>query len=301
MTPAIVTELRGVTKSYVRGQQALAGIDLQLRAGAITTLLGPNGAGKTTAIKIMLGLASPTTGTAQVFGGDPRRARNRVRTGAMMQIAKVPETLKVREHIQIFRSYYPKPMSYEETLRATGIEALQTRLFGTLSGGEKQRVMLALALCGNPDLLFLDEPTVGLDVASRHTLWSCIRAARAQGRAVLLTTHYLEEAEMLADRVVVLSKGRIIADGSVAEVSKRVALRRIRCQTSLPLDTVRAIATVASAKSEGPGIEIMTQSAETVVRELLGRDQQLTGLEITGAGLEDAFLALTRGQATEAA
>ncbi len=300
MTRAIVAELRGVTKSYARGQLALAGIDLQLNAGEITTLLGPNGAGKTTAIKIMLGLAAPSSGTAVVFGGDPRRARNRVRTGAMMQIAKVPETLRVREHVQIFRSYYPNPMSYEDTLRATGIEALEKRLFGTLSGGEKQRVMLALALCGNPDLLFLDEPTVGLDVDSRHTLWSCIRHARSQGRAVLLTTHYLEEAEMLADRVIVLSKGRIIADGSVQDVRKRVALRRIRCQTSLPLDALRAIEHVASVKSEGENVEIMTQSAEDVVRVLLARDQGLSALEITGAGLEDAFLALTRAQ-TEAA
>ena len=300
MTRAIVAELRGVTKSYARGQMALAGIDVQLHAGEISTLLGPNGAGKTTAIKIMLGLAAPSTGTALVFGGDPRRARNRVRTGAMMQIAKVPETLRVREHIQIFRSYYPHPMSYEETLHATGIEALEQRLFGTLSGGEKQRVMLALALCGNPDLLFLDEPTVGLDVDSRHTLWNCIRHTRAQGRAVLLTTHYLEEAEMLADRVVVLSKGRVIADGSVQDVRRRVALRRIRCQTALPVEAVRAIENVASAKSEGDGIEIMTQAAEDVVRVLLARDHGLSALEITGAGLEDAFLALTRGQ-TEAA
>ena len=294
MKRGIVAELRGVTKSYTRGQLALGGVDIRLHGGEITTLLGPNGAGKTTAIRIMLGLAAPTNGIALVFGGDPRKARNRVRTGAMMQIAKVPETLKVREHIRIFRSYYPKPMSYEETLHATGIEALEHRLFGTLSGGEKQRVMLALALCGNPDLLFLDEPTVGLDVDSRHTLWSSIRQARAQGRAVLLTTHYLEEAEMLADRVVVLNHGKVIADGSVAEVRKRVALRRIRCHTMLPLEAVRAIRDVASARSEGVGVEIMTQCAEDVVRELLARDPALTALEITGAGLEDAFIALTR-------
>jgi ABC-2 type transport system ATP-binding protein len=206
----------------------------------------------------------------------------------------VPETLRVREHIRIFRSYYPQPMSYEATLAATGIEALEQRLFGTLSGGEKQRVMLALALCGNPDLLFLDEPTVGLDVDSRHMLWNCIRDARAHGRAVLLTTHYLEEAEMLADRVVVLNHGRIIADGSVAEVRKRVALRRIRCHTSLPLEALRAIDDVASARSEGNAVEIMTQSAEDVVRVLLARDQALSSLEISSAGLEDAFLALTR-------
>ena len=299
MTSGPVAELRGVSKSYTRNTRALDKVDLKLHAGEITTLLGANGAGKTTAIKIMLGLAAPSSGTALVFGGDPRRARNRVRTGAMMQIAKVPETLRVREHVRIFRSYYPHPLSYDETLNATGIEPLERRLFGTLSGGEKQRVMLALALCGNPDLLFLDEPTVGLDVDSRHMLWSCIRRARAEGRAVLLTTHYLEEAEMLADRVVVLNHGRIIADGSVQEVRKRVALRRIRCHTTLPLEAVRMIEHVASARNEGDVVEIMTHAPEAVARVLLARDQQLAALEITAAGLEDAFLALTRP--TEAA
>jgi ABC-2 type transport system ATP-binding protein len=290
----VIAELRAVTKRYGRGTLALQGIDLSLRAGDITTLLGPNGAGKTTAIKLLLGLAAPTSGSVSVFGGDPRRAANRIRTGAMMQVAKVPETLRVKEHIQIFRSYYPQPLSYAETLHATAIETLERRLFGTLSGGERQRVMLALALCGNPDLLFLDEPTVGLDVDSRHMLWTCIRDAREHGRAVLLTTHYLEEAEMLADRVIVLNRGHIIADGSVGEISQRVALRRIRCRTSLPLDTIRAIQQVASAKSDGETVEIMTAAAEQVTRELLTSDASLNGLEITGAGLEDAFLELTR-------
>jgi ABC-2 type transport system ATP-binding protein len=219
----------------------------------------------------------------------------------MMQVSKVPETLRVGEHIRIFRSYYPQPLSFDETLHATGIESLQHRLFGRLSGGEKQRVMLALALCGNPDLLFLDEPTVGLDVASRRALWDCIRLARAHGRAVLLTTHYLEEAEMLADRVVVLHKGQVIEDGSVQQVRKRVALRRIRCRTRLPLEMVRTIQDVATSRRDGGTTEIMTADAERVVRELLDRDDSLSGLEITGAGLEDAFLELTRERSQEVA
>jgi ABC-2 type transport system ATP-binding protein len=298
----MIAELRGVTKRY-RGARvpALDNISLGLRAGEITTLLGPNGAGKTTAIKILLGLAAPTSGTAVVFGGDPRKATHRARTGAMMQVAKVPETLRVSEHIQIFRSYYPRPRSYEATLHATGLKALEKRLFGTLSGGEKQRVMLALALCGNPDLLFLDEPTVGLDVDSRHMLWQCIRQARADGRAVLLTTHYLEEAQMLADRVVVINHGKVIADGSVGEIRKRVGLKRIRCQTTLAVPVVEAMHDVASVRADGETLEIMTASAESVVRDLLARDGTLSGLEITGAGLEAAFLELTRQRATEAA
>jgi ABC-2 type transport system ATP-binding protein len=250
---------------------------------------------------LLLGLATPTQGTVKVFGGDPRRAAHRVRTGAMMQLSKVPETLRVSEHIRIFRSYYPQPLSFEDTLRATGIEDLQHRLFGRLSGGERQRVMLALALCGNPDLLFLDEPTVGLDVASRRSLWDCIRRAREQGRAVLLTTHYLEEAEILADRVIVLNRGVVMEDGSVQDVIKRVALRRIRCHTGLPLEVVRAIAEVASTRRDGDVTEIMTPDAERVARELLNRDEALRALEITGAGLEAAFLALTQEAAREVA
>ena len=289
----ICAELRGVDKEYRGGIVALRGLDLELLAGQITTLLGPNGAGKTTAIKIMLGLAAPTRGTARVFGGDPRRAENRVRTGCMMQVAKVPETLRVKEHIEIFRSYYPNPMSYASALEATGIAPLQKRLFGTLSGGEKQRVMLALALCGNPDLVFLDEPTVGLDVDSRRALWNCITLAKSEGRAVLLTTHYLEEAEMLADRVVVLNHGSVIADGTVDQIRQRVALRRIRCNTQVPVDVIRSFTDVTSVHNDGATTEIMTASAEYITRELLRRDESLSALEITGAGLEDAFLALT--------
>lgn len=290
----VIAELRKVTKRYKNGITALNAVDLQLRGGEITTVLGPNGAGKTTAIKILLGLSAPNAGLVRVFGGDPRRAENRVRTGAMMQVAKVPETLRVREHIEIFRSYYPRPMPLSEALAATNIEPLANRLFGNLSGGERQRVMLALALCGNPDLLFLDEPTVGLDVDARRALWECIRTARAQGRAVLLTTHYLTEAEALADRVVVLNDGNIIADGSVADVQRSVSLRRIRCQTSIGIETIRSFADVTSVKAEGPRVEIMTATAERVARELLTRDQALCELEITGAGLEEAFIELTR-------
>ncbi len=296
---AVIAELRGVSKRYRKGAQALRDVDFELRAGEITALLGPNGAGKTTAITILLGLSAPSSGQVLVFGADPRHSRNRARTGAMMQVARVPEPLRVREHINIFRSYYPEPLSLEETLAATGIAHLADRLFGQLSGGEKQRVMLALALCGNPDLLFLDEPTVGVDVEARHALWDNIRAARAAGRAVLLTTHYLEEAEMLADRVVVLNRGRVIADGAVSDIRHSVGLKRIRCRTSLTPAQVQAISHVSSVRLEleHDTLEIMTPTAEAVVRELLQQDPMLERLEITGAGLEAAFLEMTRGAA----
>src|SRR5690606_8740768 len=256
-------ELRGAVVRYGRAE-ALHGIDLALTPGRLTVLLGPNGAGKTTAIRLLLGLLRPTAGEVRVFGRDPRLRSTRARTGVMMQIAKVPETLRVGEHIDTFRSYYPSPLSRAALLEAAGLGGLEQRLFGTLSGGEKQRLLFALALAGNPDLLFLDEPTVGMDVEARRSFHARIRALRDEGRAVLLTTHYLEEADALADRVVVLNGGRIIADGSPERIKREVGRRRVRCTTSTPLETVRALRGVDSADRAGGATTILTGEAEDV-------------------------------------
>ena len=294
-------ELKRATVRY-GAVEALRSVDLTLESGRITVLLGPNGAGKTTAIRLLLGLLAPTSGTARLFGADPRSPAARARIGTMLQVAKVPETLRVCEHIDAFRAYYPKPLPRQHLLEAAGLTGLERRLFGRLSGGEKQRVMFALALAGDPALLFLDEPTASMDVETRRILWQRIRALRAEGRGVLLTTHYLEEADALADRVVVLNHGRIVADGSPAEVKRHVALRRVRCMTALDVTTVRALPHVVSADvEEDGGVRIATTHAEHVVRLLLERDQSLCGLEVAGAALEDAFLALTQHDAKEVA
>jgi ABC-2 type transport system ATP-binding protein len=212
-----VAELRRVTKRY--GEvEALRGIDLSLGRGELLALLGPNGAGKTTAVRILLGLAEPTAGDATLFGHHPASPEAKMRRGALLQVAKVPETLKVREHIELFSSYYRNPLPFAETVAAAGLRGIENRLFGDLSGGQKQRVLFALAICGNPELLFLDEPTVGLDVESRRTLWGHIRGFVKRGGSVLLTTHYLEEADALAHRVAVIDRGRIAAEGSPAEI-----------------------------------------------------------------------------------
>ncbi len=218
----IVANLEGVNKNY-GDVRALRGVNFQVRAGEVVALLGPNGAGKTTAVKLLLGLLQPNAGKVRVFGGDPTNPENRIRAGAMLQVAKVPETLRVREHIDLFSRYYVNPMPAQEVLAAAGLEKLSERKFGDLSGGQRQRVLFALAICGDPDLLFLDEPTVGLDVEARRMLWDEIRRMVTRGKTVLLTTHYLQEADALADRVAVINKGEIIAEGTPAEIKAKTA------------------------------------------------------------------------------
>ena len=206
-------ELHGVTKRY-GAITALDSVSLAIEPGKVTAVLGPNGAGKTTAVRLMLGLTRPTRGSVRLFGVDPTDIQARRRTGVMLQTAKVPETLRVREHIELFCSYYRDPMSLDAVLTAAGLTALADRKYGELSGGQQQRVQFALAICGNPELLFLDEPTVGLDVITRRQFWQEVRRLSHSGRGILLTTHYLEEADALADRVVVLHEGTILADGT---------------------------------------------------------------------------------------
>lgn len=290
---SVVASLEGVNKSY-GNIRALTGVDFKVHAGEVVALLGPNGAGKTTAVKLLLGLLQPNAGRARVFGGDPTNPENRMRTGAMLQVGRVPETLRVREHIDLFSSYYENPLPLAEVLAAAGLEKLSDRKFGDLSGGQKQRVLFALAICGNPDLLFLDEPTVGLDVEARRMLWDEIRRLVGRGKTVLLTTHYLQEADALADRVAVINKGEIIAEGTPATIKAQTAGKRIRCITNLELGVLRQIPGVTEVNRDREAVEIHTGAAEPVVRELLARDATLSGLEVTSAGLEEAFLALTQ-------
>ena len=290
---AVVAALRGVTKRY-GDVCALNNVNLDIHAGELLALLGPNGAGKTTAIKLLLGLAKPTSGTARVFGGDPLNPETRLRIGSMLQIAKVPETLRVREHLDLFASYYLRPLSMKDALALGDLSDIKDRKFGDLSGGQKQRVLFALALCGDPDIIFLDEPTVGMDIEARRLLWQEIRNLVARGKTILLTTHYLQEADELADRVVVINKGNVIAEGTPSEIKAKTAGRRIRCVTRLESGTIRMLPGVLDVRQDREAVEIQANDAESAVREMLNLDHQLSGLEVTSAGLEDAFLALTR-------
>ena len=168
-----------------------------------------------------------------MFGGDPQTPATRLRVGAMLQVARIPETLRVREHLDLFRSYYPNPLSMAEVVTIAQLEGIEDKMFSALSGGQKQRVLFGLALCGDPDLVFLDEPTVGMDIEARRGLWQQIRTLANRGKTVLLTTHYLEEADALAHRIVVINKGKIVSEGTPAEIKSVSAGRKIRCRTRL--------------------------------------------------------------------
>jgi len=297
-----VASLTAVTKRYANGVTALDNLSLTLRRGEIVALLGPNGAGKSTAVKLLMGLSSPTSGDVRIFNADPRHTAARLRTGVMLQVGRAPEMLRVREHINLFRGYYPNPMPYADLITAAGLNGIEERFFGQLSGGQKQRVLFALALAGDPDLIFLDEPTVGLDIEARRLMWAEIRSLAARGKTVLLTTHYLEEADALAHRIIVINKGKVVCEGTPSEVksmgsstssSSSRTIKIIRCSTSLPTTTLLAIPGVTSAETNGTLTTLTTTQPESTLREMLALDQTLSALEVTSPALEDAFLSLT--------
>ncbi|HEV2703951.1 MAG TPA: acyltransferase family protein [Steroidobacteraceae bacterium] len=273
---------------------ALDGIDLELRRGELMALLGPNGAGKTSAIALWLGLAEPDAGQAMLLGGSPLAIERRRGVGVMMQDVGLTNGLKVRELIEQTASYYPDPMSVAEVLEITRITDLGGRYYDKLSGGQKRQVQFALAICGRPAVLFLDEPSVGMDIAARETLWSAIRRLRDRGCSILLTTHYLEEAEALADRVVVLSKGRVVASGTVGEVRSIVSRRHIRCDSGLPADELAHWPGVVSVSRAEQRLTILATDAESVLRRLLASDQAVANIEVQQAGLTEAFVELTK-------
>ena len=273
---------------------ALDDVTLGIEPGQVTALLGPNGAGKSTAIALLLGLTRAASGDVRVLGGAPGALAVRRHTGVMLQSASFPDTLKVRELLALVRSYYPQPRRAAEVVACTGLGALLGTPYARLSGGQQRRVQFALAVCGDPQLLFLDEPTTGLDIEARESLWAVVRELAARGCAILLTTHYLEEAEALAQRVAVLARGRIVSAGTVEEIRACGVRRRIRCISTLPVEQVRAWSGVSAASREAQWLDIESTVAEPVVQRLLECDPQLRELEVRRAGLAEAFVQLTR-------
>jgi ABC-2 type transport system ATP-binding protein len=290
-------ELRGLTKSFSGEHgpvRAVDGIDVSVAAGETVALLGPNGAGKSTTIDMLLGLLDPEGGSVQVFGMSPREAVEAGRIGAMLQTGSLIRDLSVRELIAMVQSLYPHPLDVEEVIRLTGIEAIAERRLQKLSGGETQRARFAIALVGNPDLLVLDEPTVAMDVEARRAFWVTMRELAAGGRTVLFATHYLDEADAFADRIVLMGHGRVVADGSPSQIKGMVGRRRIRAtMPGADARELQALPGVVRAERHGEVISLDCSDSDRAVRELLMRYPQARDLEITGAGLEEAFIALT--------
>jgi ABC-2 type transport system ATP-binding protein len=286
-------ELIDATKNY-GSLQAVKGISLSIGAGEVVAMLGPNGAGKTTSISLMLGLRKPTSGSARLFGMKPTDRRARSRTGVMLQESGVPQVLKVSEMIDLFRSYYPSPMPTARVIELAGLEEKAQSQNKDLSGGQRQRLYFALAICGDPDLIFLDEPTVGLDVESRRSFIQSIKGFIASGKTIVLTTHNLDEADELARRVVVIDHGLIIADASPDEIKAKVIGRRVSFTSGKPLtQTDFDGLPVMHSEIQGSHYVLVTSEPEALLRELFRRGTDIRDLEVAGAGLEEAFLSLT--------
>lgn len=296
-TPArIGIHLRDLTKSY-GDVQAVRGIDLAIAEGETLALLGPNGAGKSTTLDMVLGLARPDSGSVTIFDLTPDDAVRSGRVGGMLQTGSLLQFLSVRELVTMMAALYPHPLDVDDVLHLTGIGDLAERPTNKLSGGQTQRVRMAIALVADPDLLILDEPTAALDVEGRRDFWTAMRAVAARGKTVVFATHYLEEADTYADRVVLIARGRIVADGSPTEIKAKVGARSIRATLpGVDVATLTAIPGVTNAERRGDAIVLTCPDAsasDAALRQLLAGFPGARDLEVRGAGLEEAFLNLT--------
>jgi ABC-2 type transport system ATP-binding protein len=289
----IAVELHDARKNY-GSVEALRGVTLAIRRGEVVAILGPNGAGKTTSINLMLGLRRPTSGQARLFGMDPGDRRARSRCGVMLQESGVNDVLTARETVELFAAYYPAPMAPERALEMAGLIEQASIKIGKLSGGQRQRLYYALAVCGDPDAVFLDEPTVGMDVESRRAFLSGIKEFARQGKTIVLTTHYLEEADELAQRIVVIDRGLVIADASPEEIKSRVAGKRVTF-TADPALSEKDFAGMPCTHLDldGARVRLFSNEPEVVLGALFRRGVGLRNLEVVGADLEEAFLSLT--------
>lgn len=292
MTTTKAVELRDVTKTY-GSVRAVDGLSLSIEPGEIVAFLGPNGAGKTTTIDMMLGLATPTTGSVSVFGGTPADAIAQGRISAVMQTGGLLRDLTVRETVELTSVLFARTRSVKEVLTRAGIADIGDRRVAKCSGGQQQRLRFALALLPDPDLLVLDEPTTGMDVEGRRDFWNAIRQDASTGRTVLFATHYLDEADAYADRIVLVRHGKIVADGSAAEVKNLAAGRTVTATLpGVDQSVLLALPGVDRVDTRGDRVIVHGRDSDAVARYLLN-DAHATDLEIVSRNLEDAFLALT--------
>ncbi|HEX2905087.1 MAG TPA: ABC transporter ATP-binding protein [Jatrophihabitans sp.] len=286
-------ELAGLSKSF-GSVAAVRGIDLSIAPGETVALLGPNGAGKSTTIDMLLGLLPPDAGTARVFGKPAREAVAAGQVSAMLQTGALVQYLTVRELVSMMASLYPNPLPVEEAMRTAGVAELAGKRTNKLSGGQIQRVRAAVALVANPELLVLDEPTVAMDVEGRHQFWTFMREVAASGKTVLFATHYLEEADSYADRIVLMARGRIVADGPTNEIKATVGRRTIRAVLpGVDPALLAGLPGVVTAEGRGEAFVLSCTDSDAAIRALLARYPATRNIEISGAGLEEAFLALT--------
>jgi len=289
--------LNGLHKSF-GGVHAVAGVDLDIAHGEVVAFLGPNGAGKSTTIDMLLGLTPPDSGTATVFGRTPRQAVVDGLVGAMLQAGALLPDVTVGQLVTGYAALHHRPMPVAEALDRAGIADLAKRPTTKLSGGQVQRVRFALALVPDPDLLVLDEPTVAMDVEVRRAFWASMREFTAVGRTVLFATHYLEEADEYADRIVVLAGGRIVADGTGAAIKAQVAGRTVAASLAgTSLDELRRLAGVLSVEQAGGRWRLRSADSDATLRALLTAYPQVHDIEVASAGLEDAFLQIVAAPA----
>ncbi|MFG2495316.1 ABC transporter ATP-binding protein [Streptomyces caniferus] len=291
---APVVSFRQVSKSY-GAVRAVADLDLELYPGETVALLGPNGAGKSSTLDLLLGLRSADSGSVTLFGTTPQGAIEQGRVGAMLQSGGLMEGVKVKELVKLARDLHPRGYPLDQIMATAGITDIADRMVDKLSGGQEQRVRFALATAGAGDLIVLDEPTTGMDVSARQAFWGAMRRQAQEGRTVLFATHYLEEADEIADRVIVLHRGRVLADGTAAEIKARAGARRVAFELDGPIDreALHALPSLTALEISGRTVRLQSHDADATVHALYGLGLYPHHLEVSGLGLEQAFIALT--------
>ncbi|MEV7414201.1 ABC transporter ATP-binding protein [Streptomyces sp. NPDC089919] len=292
-----VVSFENVTKSY-GPVRAVDGLSLELHPGETVALLGPNGAGKSSTLDLLLGLRPADSGTVRVFGGTPQQAIAAGRVGAMLQSGGLMEEVTVRELVALGCALHPRAHKTDEVLARAGITEIADRRVDKLSGGQEQRVRFALATAGENDLIVLDEPTTGMDVTARQAFWATMREQADQGRTVLFATHYLEEADAIADRVLVLHRGRLLADGTASEIKARAGARRVSFDLAGPIDEaqLRDLPALTRLEVNGRTVRLQSADADATVHAVYAAGLYPQNLEVAGLGLEQAFIALTEAE-----
>jgi len=293
MTKPIIASIKRVSKKF-DDQYALREISLEIHEGEVLSILGPNGAGKTTLINLMLGRLALTEGYIELLNFKPGDIKLKRQCGAMLQVSSLPDMSTVKEHILLFQSYYASPMDYHQLINLAGLKEIENSYSKNLSGGQKQRLLFALSICGNPKILFLDEPSVGMDITARKSLWQAINDLKRQGTSVILTTHYLEEADQLSDRIIMLNKGQVIQQGTPNEIKSQIDRKTIRFSSSVAIESFANLLNHSTISVRGNFFEIQTKNPALTMKKILSNTDDIRDLSINGAGLEDAFLLLNQ-------